>query len=1134
MFRLRHTAIFMWAISPLLTGTIAADQITPIAAYERSVFHPPGPTDAAQMIRLDRELGGQAMAGKWDSPTGNLPYVDNAGTADAWVYFDLGAEYDLKEIRLWNLDINHADNVPYDWHVKNMSIHVSGDGAVLPSMAAGLGNYFTDASWTKIWDGDLARGPVPTSISEGQPLDPELIVNATGSTGVRYVAIDIDSRYGTGSGLAGLGHLQVSGQDPRLAELVAPDFEETYVGTDTTLEWSPPGSYPAGGYELYLRRDNANFADTANNILDGVSVTPDTPTTTYGLTDLDGLTTYYWRVDPVDPAGPTTHTGGTWNFTTVIKPPETIVQSVTWDETVTMRLSREDLRGDHFELWLQNNTGGYDVLTPPVPERSYIGTVDEYPGAISSGILLDNGNFMGAIHFRRGETWWTDGGIVFALRGSDYDPDTFGGYQWPGAPTVGVGQAGTTMYGWDVGVDACYDYWGFAGANAWTALQQIEYSVSVTRPIYMRGALVQPYLGRVILRASAAHDPYVGLTQGNYLQALRNEWSANHTDADRDLVAGVSPTKIGGGLAWVGEVGGGNGYSVNQSNESNRAGNFSITWRHEVGHNWGCGHSVGGAPEGAGLMGGNQQGRLTGCEAHKVLNQRNAKIGALDDLGTYTSINIPPYATMDAVTTKVGQPIAIDVTGNDFDANGDTIIVDTYDRTSDIGANVTLSVGSGPDGRDELVYTPRISSNSASFGVDYIHYTIKDPSGLTATGVVVIDVGPRELNLSAPAYGAEFVDTATTLIWTLPGEAFPATYKVFLDTDAANVIDGTADVTATDADADNANMEFVPAASLAGGTVYYWRVEGDDVEPFSSAVWTFRTDSAGSMITGTRVAEFTTEMGGREAVNCIDGSGLSGLTHNNTDNDMWMTTGFGPDDDPYIVIDLGARYDIDMLREWGYNAADNNTFFGIDEVDIYTSLDGVNFTYGETLNFGLAPTPTTSAYAGVVHGVTLPTARYIMLDVMTSQEGSVYDGTGAVAGSQDPWGRGLVGLSEIRFWGTETDFNADLDGDGMSALLEYAFGTSDAEAGVSSVTFSVDASGNLVLSYPRNLAADDVSFVIETSEDLKTWSSSGDSYVLESETPLGDGTSLMEWHAAPTGDPRSFVRLRVQLEVGGP
>ena len=63
----------------------------------------------------------------------------------------------------------------------------------------------------------------------------------------------------------------------------------------------------------------------------------------------------------------------------------TFIQSVTYNgETITMRLTRENLRGPNFELWIQNSTGGYNVITP-VDERSYLGTVDEHPGAISSG-----------------------------------------------------------------------------------------------------------------------------------------------------------------------------------------------------------------------------------------------------------------------------------------------------------------------------------------------------------------------------------------------------------------------------------------------------------------------------------------------------------------------------------------------------------------------------------------------------------------------------------------------------------------------------------------------------------------------------------------------------------------------------
>ena len=52
--------------------------------------------------------------------------------------------------------------------------------------------------------------------------------------------------------------------------------------------------------------------------------------------------------------------------------PATLTQSVTYNgsETITMRLTKENLRGDYFELLVQNSSGTYDVVTP-VEERSY-------------------------------------------------------------------------------------------------------------------------------------------------------------------------------------------------------------------------------------------------------------------------------------------------------------------------------------------------------------------------------------------------------------------------------------------------------------------------------------------------------------------------------------------------------------------------------------------------------------------------------------------------------------------------------------------------------------------------------------------------------------------------------------------
>ena len=207
------------------TQVSAAPVIAPIAAYSRAVFHPGGPTTAWQLYRADREVGGQFMVGQWNPTVDQWPFASGGPTEDDWVYIDLGAEYDLQEIRIWNA-FDNVDDGPMVWRTKNMSVHVAGAGAVLPDpwTAAGptagalttdvdtdgLRNYFMDASWTKVHDGDLPQGPAPSTITEDQLLNPERVLSA-GYNGVRYIAIDIDSRYAGTTGLTALGHIQVTG-----------------------------------------------------------------------------------------------------------------------------------------------------------------------------------------------------------------------------------------------------------------------------------------------------------------------------------------------------------------------------------------------------------------------------------------------------------------------------------------------------------------------------------------------------------------------------------------------------------------------------------------------------------------------------------------------------------------------------------------------------------------------------------------------------------------------------------------------------------------------------------------------------------------------------------------------------------
>ncbi len=102
---------------------------------------------------------------------------------------------------------------------------------------------------------------------------------------------------------------------------------------------------------------------------------------------------------------------------------------------------------------------------------------------------------------------------------------------------------------------------------------------------------------------------------------------------------------------------------------------------------------------------------------------------------------------------------------------------------------------------------------------------------------------------------------------------------------------------------------------------------------------------------------------------------------------------------------------------------------------------------------------------------------------------------------------------------------ADADGDGHTALIEYALGTSDGSASsVPELTMFRDASGALLLTVAHPVAADDVVIEALESTDLINWSPA----VLLQEAPSGDAANYQTtWRSNATGN-RVFLRLRVR------
>ncbi len=100
--------------------------------------------------------------------------------------------------------------------------------------------------------------------------------------------------------------------------------------------------------------------------------------------------------------------------------------------------------------------------------------------------------------------------------------------------------------------------------------------------------------------------------------------------------------------------------------------------------------------------------------------------------------NNEPDAIEDSVTTRQGDPpVDIDVLSNDFDLNGDDIVLTAFDQETDNGGTITLNDNGTPQdgGDDTLIYTP-----AAGFlGTDSFGYSISDGE-FTDTATVTVEV----------------------------------------------------------------------------------------------------------------------------------------------------------------------------------------------------------------------------------------------------------------------------------------------------------------------------------------------------------------------------------------------------------
>ena len=102
------------------------------------------------------------------------------------------------------------------------------------------------------------------------------------------------------------------------------------------------------------------------------------------------------------------------------------------------------------------------------------------------------------------------------------------------------------------------------------------------------------------------------------------------------------------------------------------------------------------------------------------------------------AVNDPPIAADDSAQTQVNTPVTVDVLANDSDPDGDTILLDSFNATSQFNGVVTRDDnGTLQDQSDDkLVYTPP----QDAYGTDTFRYTISDGNVGTSTATVTVTI----------------------------------------------------------------------------------------------------------------------------------------------------------------------------------------------------------------------------------------------------------------------------------------------------------------------------------------------------------------------------------------------------------
>ena len=388
------------------------------------------------------------------------------------------------------------------------------------------------------------------------------------------------------------------------------------------------------------------------------------------------------------------------------------------------------------------------------------------------------------------------------------------------------------------------------GGNEFAASAYVATLIGAVTEIYTEDVNSRVQVSFLRLWTTSS-DPWTANNTSNQLIEFRNYWNANMDAVPRSLAHMLSGRSLGGGIAYLNAICHDElGYAVSANLagtfpyplQSNNSQNWDImVVSHELGHNFGSPHTHNYAPPIDGCGNGDCTDanlgtimsychQCSGGMSNIVIDMHPTVssvilnyLDSLDDCNL-TGEGIGPVAAADFYVVAQGQTTTLDVLANDVESNCDTIQLFNHDANSAGGGIVTLSPGSGPDGRDELIYSPTPSF----LGTDRFSYSITDSEDLFSGATVNINViatqsaasptqtqpgvKTRYYALNDPQALPNFSVLSPYLAETVPAINFPSTGGVFAGSGLA----------------DNFGAVYTGYISLAQAGLYTFYLESDD------------------------------------------------------------------------------------------------------------------------------------------------------------------------------------------------------------------------------------------------------------------------------------------------------------------